>query len=316
MASLCFSRSGYSILTAASKEISQLEEHVSRVDSKSVEYANNLNTVTKQISDLLSKTSKLNVLVDKLQKTAHFGERYRKVWSNDLPNNDEYSECSLNEIETNELVGKIPCRQNSEALNENDTKYISDNECYSADVNIQNPHSYVKIQTVEPLTHNAVQCFDSNINPCKPFGKISETKFFEQLGTCRDKDNAQNSSTKRTSSDEIFLDENTIEEDNPFNASNKEKVNDSASEIDNCNTSNRKTKIRRNESGYRSRTREIQNDNRISFHNICKSSGGGGNIKEKVSRTDIQREDSNVSNIKPTEHVTEDTRTMMKSVTS
>ncbi|VDH98863.1 Hypothetical predicted protein, partial [Mytilus galloprovincialis] len=268
-----YGRSGYSILTAASKEISQLEEHVRRVDSKSVEYANNLNTVTKQISDLLLKTSKLNVLVDKLQKTVHFGERYRKVCSNDLPNNNEYSECSLIEIETNE-------------------------------------------SKVEPLTHNAIQCFDSNINPCKPFGKISETKFFEQLETCRDKDNAENSSTKRTSSDEIFLDENKIEEDNPFNASKKEKVNDSGSEIDNCNTSNRKTKIRKNESGYRSRTREIQNDNRISFYNICKSSGGGGHIKENVSRTDIQREDSNVSDIKPTEHITEDTRTMMKSVTS
>ncbi|CAC5410515.1 unnamed protein product [Mytilus coruscus] len=293
----------------------ELEEHVSRMDTKYVEYANNLDNATKQMSNLLLKTSRLNVLVDNLQNMANLGKKNRKDGSSDLSTNDEYSEYSLNVIENNESVGigKISCRENAEASDEDTTEYKSDNECCSADANIYNFSSYVNGRTVGPLT-NAVQCYESNIYPYKPLGENSDTKFFKKLGSCSDNDNGQNASTNSTRSEESILDENIIEEDNPLNTLNKEKGNEISSEIENCNTPYIKTTIRKNESGYKSKIIKTQNDNRVSFHTIHKSYGE--NTKEKVCRTDLQREDSNVSNIKPTEHITDDIRPMMKSVTS
>ncbi|XP_052098782.1 uncharacterized protein LOC127733467 [Mytilus californianus] len=232
-----------------------------------------------------------------------------------MSTNNHCCECSLNAKEKNELVGvgKIPRREKGEASDEDNTEYKSDNEYCSADANIHNLSSFVNVRTVGLLA-NAVQSYESNINPCKPLGGNSDTKFFKKLGICSDNDKGQNAFTNSTSSEESIVDENRSEEDNSSYTFNKKKDDENSSEIENCNTPNIKTTIRKNESGYKSKTIKTQNDNRVSFHTIHKSSGGC--TKENVCRTDLQREYSNVSNIKPIQHITDEIRPMMKSVTS
>ncbi|CAG2223913.1 unnamed protein product [Mytilus edulis] len=249
------------------------------MDTKSVEHAYNLESVTKQISNLLLKTSRLNVLVDKLQKKANLGEKNSENGFSILSTSDAYNECSLKVMENNDSTGldKIPFMENDEASDEENIEYKSDNECCSAGANIHNLSRNVNVPTIGSLTHNAVQYHESNINPYQPLGEKCETKFFKKLGTCSARDIGQkNSSTNRTFGDESIIDENKIEEDNPLNTLKYENGNDSTSEIE--------------------KLQHIKYENQDS--------------------TEIQREDSNISNIKPTEPIKDDTRTMMTSVTS
>ncbi|XP_052100270.1 uncharacterized protein LOC127734446 [Mytilus californianus] len=287
------------------------------MDTKSVEHTNNLDNVSKQISNLLLKTRRLNVIVDNLQNMAKYDERSSKYFSSDMSTNDEYCECSFNVKENNESlgIGKIPCRKNGEASDEDNTDYKSDNECCSADANIHNLSSYVNGRTVRPLTHNAVQCYASTINPYKPLGENSDTQFFKKLGSYSDNVKVQNDSTNTiktsicNSSEEIIVDENKIEEDNPLHTLNEEQGNESSSEIEICNIPKIKSMIRKNDSGYKSKTLKTQNDNRVSFHNSNDSFG------EKTKKN-VCCMDSIVPNIKPTEHIIHDERPMMKSATS
>ncbi|CAC5422046.1 unnamed protein product [Mytilus coruscus] len=297
----------------------ELKEHVSRVDTKSVEHSNNLDDVSKQISNLLLKTRRLNVIVDNLQNMAKYDEKNSKYFSSDMSTNDEYCECSLNVKENNESVGigkiQILCRKSGEASDENNTDYKSDNECCSSDANIHNLSSYVNGRTVRPLTYNAVQCYESTINPYKPLDGNSVTKFFKKLGSYSENVKVRNDSTNTiktsfcNSSEESIVDENKIEEDNPFHTLNEENSNESSYEIENCNIQKIKSMIRKNDSGYKSKTLKTQNDNRVSFHNSNKSFGG-------VTKKNFCCMESMVPNIKPTEHIIDDVRPMMKSATS
>ncbi|CAG2240386.1 unnamed protein product [Mytilus edulis] len=182
------------------------EEHVSRVDTKSVEYAYKLDSVTKQISNLLLKTSRLNVLVDKLQEKANLGEKNSENGFSILSTSDAYNECSLKVMENNDSTGldKIPFMENDEASDEENIEYKSDNECCSAGANI-NLSRNVNVPTIGSLTHNAVQYYESNINPNQPLGENCETKFFKKIGTCSDKDIGQILPLKVLVATKVFL---------------------------------------------------------------------------------------------------------------
>lgn len=80
----------------------------------------------------------------------------------------------------------------------------------------------------------------------------------------------------------------------------------------NCNISNSKIRINKNESGYKSKNTKTQNDNHVSFHNNQERYQTGID----KSNIDFQIEELSVPNIKPPAHNRVDERIMMTSATS
>ncbi|XP_052100419.1 uncharacterized protein LOC127734535 isoform X2 [Mytilus californianus] len=316
------STSSTSIQGVASKEILQLEEHVSRVHTQSIAYGNNLDTVRRKILALLMKTSRLNTLVDNLQVTTAFGEDKSKEGSTDMSTNDKWRECSLSVLENNgsEVNCNIPCKENCEASDEDNTEYRSDNECCSGDANIHNhPLNNVDDRKVPPLTHNAVKCNVSNINPYEPISEQNDTKYFKKLGNNSDTLQVPHAFTSTnkyriSNSDGSIQNESEIEQDSPVHTCNKKNSAERSSERKTGNIPKLHTRIRKNEYCFKSKTTNIQNDNRVTFHNNQESIGG--KIDKNFFSMDPQRQESIVPNIEPTEQITDDVKPMMTSATS
>ncbi|CAC5420224.1 unnamed protein product [Mytilus coruscus] len=299
------STSRTSMLVVASNEITQLEEHVCRVesDTRSIEYTNNLDNVTKQMSNLLMKANRLNTLV------ANFDENSGKDGSTDILSEDE-SVCFSNVLDRNAFGKKdnIPSRENLEESEEDNIEYRLDNECCSGDANIHNLSNYMNGRTVKLLTHNAINN-ESNTIHNEPLGAQNDTKNINKLRGGSDNVKVQQSSLLNNSGDE-----NENGQDSPLCTFNKEVDNKDLPEIENCNISNSKRRIHRNESGFKSKGPKTQNDNRVSFHNNQESFKG--DIDKSVCNMDVQIEESIEPNIKPTTKNSVDERPMMTSATS
>ncbi|VDI23192.1 Hypothetical predicted protein [Mytilus galloprovincialis] len=317
------STSSTSIQCAASKEILQLEEHVSRVDTLSIEYGNNLDTVRKKMLALLMKTSRLNTLVDNLQITTAFGEDKSEEGSIDISTNDKWCESSLSVLENNgsEINCNIPCRENCEASEENNTEYRPDNGCCNGDPNIHyHPVNNVDDRKVSPLTHNAVKFNVFNINPYESISEQNDTKYFKKLGSNSDTLQVPHASTSgnkyriSNGDDGSILYESEIEQDSPLHTLNKKNSTGRSPERITGNIPMLHTRIRKKEYGFKSKTTRIQNDNRVTFHNNQESFGG--KIDKNVCSMDHQRQETIVPNIEPTEQITDDVKSMMTSSTS
>ncbi|XP_052100421.1 uncharacterized protein LOC127734536 [Mytilus californianus] len=310
------STSRTSMLAVVSNEITQLEEHVSRVesDTRSIEYTNNLDNVTKQMSNLLMKVNRLNTLAVNLQKTTAFDENSGKDGSTVILSEDE-SVCFSNILDRNAFGKKdnIPSSENWEEFEEDNIEYRLDNECCSGDANIHNLSNYMNGRTVQLLTHNAINN-ESNTIHNEPLGAQNDTKNINKLREGSDNVKVQQSSLLNNSGDENVVNENENGQDNPLCTLNKEVDNKDLPEIENCNISNSESRIHKNESGYKSKGPKTQNDNRVSFHNNQESFKG--DIDKSLPNMDVQIEESIVPNIKPTTHNSVDERPMMTSTTS
>ncbi|XP_052100423.1 uncharacterized protein LOC127734537 isoform X2 [Mytilus californianus] len=310
------SMSSTSMLAVVSKEITQLEEHVSRVesDTQSIEYTKNLDNVTKLMSNLLMKTTRLNTLVVNLQKTTAFDENSGKCGSSDLLTEDK-SVCFSNVLDRNSSakIDTIPSRKHCEESEEDNTEYRLDNECCSGDANIHNRSSYMNGRTVQLLTHNAIKN-ESNVIHNEPIKAQSDTRNINKLKGDSYNVKAQQSSLLKSSGEENVVKENENGQDNPLCTLNKDVGYKDLPEIENCNISNSKSRIHKNESGYKCKTPNTQNDNRVSFHNNQESFKG--DIDKSFCNIDVQIEESIVPNIKPTSHNKVDVKPMMTSATS
>ncbi|CAC5420226.1 unnamed protein product [Mytilus coruscus] len=267
-------------------------------------------SATKQISALMVNTSKVITLVDNLQNTTAFGGDNSKDSSSDMSNNNEVPG----------VIGNVPCLESGEASGEDNTQCKSENEFCSVDNSIHNHPSNLDDMTVPPsLTHNTVNGNASNMIPYEPISEQSDTKFLKELGSNSDNVKVQHASTSTNkyriynSGDENIQDENEIDQENSLYTSNKETSDGLSSDMKKCNEPKLQIKIHKNESGYKSKTRIKQNDNRVCYIN---KDNIGKTIDYSYFIRNFQREKSIVPNIKPTENMTDAIKVKMKSATS
>ncbi|VDH96095.1 Hypothetical predicted protein [Mytilus galloprovincialis] len=271
------------------------------------------------MSNLLQKANRLNTLVVNLQKTTPFDENYGQDGSSDLLNED-VSVCFSNVLERNApgKIDNIPSIENCEEIEEDYTEYTQDNEWCSGDDNIHNLSNYMNGRTVQLLTHNAINN-ESNTIHNEPLGAQSDSKNINELKGASFNVKVQHSSLLNSSGEENVVNGNVVNENetgqyNPLCKLSKEVGNKDLPKIDNCNISNSKSSSHKNESGYKSKSIKTQNDNRVSFHYNLECFKG--DIDKIFRNMDFKKEESIVSNIKPTAHNRVDVRPMMTSATS
>lgn len=314
-----------------------MEERVSRIESDSIDYKNNLDNVTKQMYNLLKKANRLNTFVVNLQKKSAFDENSDQDGFFDLLSED--GSVSFPNVLDRNAPGHVyntPSMENCKEIEEDYSEYTQDNGCYSDDDNINNLSNYMNVSTVQQLTLNAINN-ESNTIHNQPLGSQSDSIYIngsntiknEPLGVQSDTININelkegsynvkvqdstllNSSDEENSVNENVVNENETRQDNLLCTMSKDVSNKDLPEIDNCNISKSKGRIHKIDSGYKSKSTKSQNDNRVSFHNDQESY----KADTDKSNIDLQKEELSVPNIKPSTHNRLDERTMMTSATS
>ncbi|XP_052100424.1 uncharacterized protein LOC127734538 [Mytilus californianus] len=236
------------------------------------------------------------------------------------------NECCIRslDVQDNEVpgvIGNLPCTENSEASGEDNTQCKSENEFCSVGNSIHNHPSHSLDETTVPpsLTHNTVNGNASNMIPYEPISEQSDTKFLKELESNSDNVKVQHASTStnkyriNNSGDENIQDENEIDQENSLYTSNKETSDGLSSEMKKCNEPKLQIKIHKNESGYKSKTRISQNDNRVTYIN---KDNIGKTIDYSYFIRNFQREESIVPNVKSTKSMTDAIKAKMKSATS
>ncbi|XP_063433282.1 uncharacterized protein LOC134715191 [Mytilus trossulus] len=211
------STSRTSMLAVASNKFTQLEQRVSRVESDSIDYANNLDNVTKQMYNLLKKANRLNTLVANLQKTTAFDNNSDEDGSSDLLSEDG-SVCFSNVLHRN-VPGQInntPPMENCEEIEEDYSEYTQDNDSYSDDDNINNCTNNMNGRSVQLLTHNVIN-------------DKSNTTNNEQLGAQSDSINIKESNTIHNEplgaqSDSVNINDYNIINNEPLGAQSDSKT--------------------------------------------------------------------------------------------
>ncbi|CAG2236882.1 unnamed protein product [Mytilus edulis] len=210
------STSSTSMLAVASNKFTQLEERVSRIESDSIDYKNNLDNVTKQMYNLLKKANRLNTLAVNLQKMSAFDENSDQGGSFDLLNEDG-SVCFPNVLDRNAPghVYNTPSMENCEEIEEDYSEYTQDNGCYSDDDNINNLSNYMNVGTVQLLTLNAINN-ESNTIRNEPLGAQSDSININESNTIHNK-------PLGTQSDSININESNTIHNKPLGAQSDSK---------------------------------------------------------------------------------------------
>ncbi|VDI65556.1 Hypothetical predicted protein [Mytilus galloprovincialis] len=168
-------------------DIRELEQRVSRIESDSIEYKNNLDNVKKQMYNLLKKANRLNTLVINQQKKSAFDDNSDQDGSCDLLSKDG-SVCFPNVLDRNAPghVYNTLSVENCEEIEEDYSEDTQDNGCYSDDDNINNLSNYMNVGTVQLLTLNAMND-ESNTIRNEPLGAQSDSININESNTIHNK---------------------------------------------------------------------------------------------------------------------------------
>ncbi|CAC5383688.1 unnamed protein product [Mytilus coruscus] len=287
----------------------ELAKYVQKVETQILQDTNKLDKVTNQIASLLKKSDRVNVLVDSIRSNATFegvvGENYNTV-STASPTDITSQKCILvnkgNKESRTSVMDKILSLP-SESRVEEGNEYMLGDECFGSNTferRIENDitncgndktnkvikHSVSNIVLDETLhvriDNNSLKTVESrNYKTNMTKASISD---FENL---HNKDNKEN--IQWTTS---------IENDNQL----KRLSTEGSSYYDNSEKHSKqviqtRTKIREN--GYKSKSMEIQHDNRVRYHS--KHECFEGTTINNILNMDLDKEEFIPPNIKPEE---------------
>ncbi|XP_052100429.1 uncharacterized protein LOC127734542 isoform X2 [Mytilus californianus] len=294
---------------AASNKIQQLAKYVQKVETQILQDTNKLDKVTNQIATLLKKSDKVNVLVDSIRSNATFegvvGENYNTV-STASPTDITSQKYTLVNKENKEsrisVMDKILSLPSESPVEENN-EYMAGDECFGSNTferRIENDitncgndktnkvikHRVSSIVLEETLhvriDNNSLKTVESrNYKTNMTKASISD---FENLHKKDSKENIQR--------------DTSIENDNQI----KRLSTESSSYNDNSEKQSKQiiqTKTKIMENGYKSKSMEIQHDNRVRYHS--KHECFEGTTINNILNMDLEREEFIPPNIKPEE---------------